>query len=134
MNIKEDHCKNDLAVTAGPGVTDLDWDPHDPLFEFNDENSGATRIPVAASMPVAAEAEDGMPELEDANPEEPPQMDLPQSSGTSASLGKLPEGPTPDYANMLLSRFCYPELHQVIPWICFEAQNIVSLLGALSWP
>ena len=29
-------------VAAGPGATDLDWDPHDLLFEFNDENSGAT--------------------------------------------------------------------------------------------
>ena len=28
-------------VAAGPGVTNLDWDPRDPLFKFNDENSGA---------------------------------------------------------------------------------------------
>ena len=29
-------------AAAGPGATDLDWDPRDLLFEFNDENSGAT--------------------------------------------------------------------------------------------
>ena len=62
-----------------------------------------------------------MPELEDANPEEPPQVDLPQSLGT---LGMLPKGSVPDYSDVPLSRFCQLELHQVIPWICFKAQNM----------
>ena len=30
-------------AAAGPGATDLDWDPRDPLFKFNDENLGTTR-------------------------------------------------------------------------------------------
>ena len=124
---EEVECRDDgstTQVTASPGVTDLDWDPCDPLFEFNDENSGTTHTPVAALMPVAAEEEDGMPELEDASPGEPPQMDPPQSSGTGISLETFPEGPVPDYANVPLSRFCHPELHQVIPWIRFEGQNM----------
>ena len=50
-------------AAAGPGVTDLDWDPHHLLFEFNDENSGTTRAPMAASIPVLAETGDKMPEL-----------------------------------------------------------------------
>ena len=29
-------------IATGPGVTNLDWDSHDPLFKFNDENSGTT--------------------------------------------------------------------------------------------
>ena len=29
-------------AAAGSGTSDLDWDPRDPLFEFNDKNSGAT--------------------------------------------------------------------------------------------
>ena len=48
----------------------------------------------------------------------------PQSPGISTSLRTLHEGPVPDYSDMLLSGFRRPELHQVIPWICFEAQNM----------
>ena len=58
-------------ATADSGATNLDWDPCDPLFEFDDENLGATQALVAASTPVAAEVEEGMPELEDVNHEEP---------------------------------------------------------------
>ena len=29
-------------AVASPGAGDLDWDPRDPLFKFNDENLGAT--------------------------------------------------------------------------------------------
>ena len=60
---------------------------------------------MAASTPVMAETEDEMLELEDANPKEPPQMDLPQSLSTSASLGTLPKGFVPNYSDMLLSGF-----------------------------
>ena len=90
---------------AGPGVANLDWDPRDLLFEFNDQNLGVTGAPVVASTAVVAEVEDGMPELEDLNPEEPPQMDLPQIPGTNASLGMPPEGPVPNYSDVPLSGF-----------------------------
>ena len=83
-------------VTAGPRVGDLDWDPWDLLFKFNDENSGATQVPVAASTPVVAETEGEMPELEDVSPEEPSQMGLPWSPGTSASSEMLQKGFMPD--------------------------------------
>ena len=65
-----------------------------------------------------------MLELEDANPEEPSQMGLPWSLGTSTSPEMLPKGFVPDYSDMPLSRFSQPELHQVIPWIRFKAQNM----------
>ena len=92
------------AVT-GPRAGDLDWEPWDPLIEFNDENSGITQIPVAASTPVAAETEGEMPELEDASLEEPLQMGFPQSSGTSTSLVTLPKGFMPNYSDVPLSGF-----------------------------
>ena len=51
-------------------------------------------------------------------------MDLPQGQDPDTSLRMLTGGPAPDYANVPLSGFCHPELHQVIPWIRFEAQNM----------
>ena len=92
-------------VTTSPGASDLDWDPQDPLFKFNDENLGATQIPVAALTPVVAETKDEMLELEDASPEEPSQMGFPWSPGTSTSPVMLPKGFVPDYSNMPLSGF-----------------------------
>ena len=47
------------------------------LQEFNDENSNATQTLVAASTPVVMLTEDGMLDLEDADPEEPPQGNPP---------------------------------------------------------
>ena len=111
-------------VAASPGVTDLDWDPHDPLIEFDDENSGGAHVPVATSTPSVTGAEDEIPELEDAGPEELLQTDLPQRQDPNASLGMLARGPAPDYADVPLNRFRHPELHQVFPWIRFEAQNM----------
>ena len=93
------------GAATDPGVSNLVWDPQDPLFEFNDENSGVTQTPVAASTPVVAQIEDEMPELEDASPEEPPQVGLPRSPGTSTSLVMLPKGFIPDYSDMPLSGF-----------------------------
>ena len=60
---------------------------------------------MAGLTPVVAQIEDEMLELEDASPEEPPQMGLPRSPGTSASPVMLPKGFVPDYSNMPLSRF-----------------------------
>ena len=92
-------------AATSPGAGDLDWDPRDVLFKFNNENSGTTQTPVAASTPIAAQIEDEMPELEDVSPEEPPQMGLPESPGTSASPVTLPKGFMPDYSDVPLSGF-----------------------------
>ena len=93
------------GVTTDPGVGDLAWDPQDPLFKFNDKNPGATQTPVAASTPVVAWIEDEMPELEDADPEGPPQVSLPRSPGTSTSLVMPLRRFTPDYSDVPLVRF-----------------------------
>ena len=60
---------------------------------------------MATLTPVVAQIKDEMLELEDASPEEPSQMGLPQSPGTSASPVMLPKGFMPDYFDMPLSRF-----------------------------
>ena len=59
-------------ATVGVEAGNLVWDPQDPLFEFNDENSSITQTPVAASMPVIMPAEDEMPDLKEPDPEGPP--------------------------------------------------------------
>ena len=65
----------DEGLTTGAAIDtkagDLVWDPQDPLFEFNDENSGVTQTPVDTSTPVVMLTGDGMPDLEDTDPEEP---------------------------------------------------------------
>ena len=70
---------------------------------------------MAALTPVAAETEDEMPELEDVSPEEPSQMGLPWSPGTSTSPVTLPKGFVPDYSDMPLTRFSQLELYKVMP-------------------
>ena len=112
---------------TNPGVCDLVWDPQDLLFKFNNENSGTTKTPVAALTPVATQIKDEMPELEDVSPEEPPQMGLSKSPGTSTSPVMLPKGFVPDYSDMPLSRFSRLELYQVMPWICFKAQDMAHI-------
>ena len=118
--------------TAGaaidPGVGNLVWDPQDLLFEFNNENLGATQTPVAALTPVVAQIEDEMQELVDASPEESPQVSLPRSPGTSTSPVMPIRRFTPDYSDVPLVRFSPPELYQVVPWIHFEAQNMCEPL------
>ena len=59
------------GAASNPEAGDLVWDPQDPLFEFNDENSGVTQTPVDTSIPVVMLTGDGMPDLEDTDPEEP---------------------------------------------------------------
>ena len=71
----------DEGLTTGAAIDtkagNLVWDPQDPLFEFNNKNSGVTQIPVAASTPVVMLMEDGMPDLEDVDPKEPSQRNPP---------------------------------------------------------
>ena len=73
------------------------------------------------SMP----AEENMPSLKGPDLEEPP-AEKPQVKSPPAddpkpmSIREL----IPDYSDIPLVGFSQPELHQVVPWICFEAQNM----------
>ena len=99
----------DEGLTTGATIDteagDLVWDPQDPLFEFNNENSGTTQTPVAALTPVAVRIKDEMPELEDAEPEGPTQGSLPRSPITSASPVMPIRRFMPDYSDVPLVRF-----------------------------
>ena len=73
----------DEGVTAEAAVeavaANLVWDPQDPLFEFNDENSSITQTPIAALTPVLMAAKDEMPDLQGpypkGHPPERPQVE-----------------------------------------------------------
>ena len=62
VEVRNEGLTTGAAVDVGAG--NLVFDPQDPLFEFNDENSGMTQTPVAALMPVVMPVEDEMPNLE----------------------------------------------------------------------
>ena len=96
------------GAAIDPGAGNLVWDPQDLLFEFSNENSGVTQTPVAALMPVAAQVEDEMPKLEDADPEEPPQGSLPRSATTSSSPMMPVRRFLPDYSDVPLVGFSRP--------------------------
>ena len=129
----------DKGVTAEAavetGVANLGWDPWDPLFEFNDKNSSITQTPIAALTPVLMPAENDMPDLKGSDPEEPP-SERPQvesllvDNPKATSMREL----IPDYSDIPLVGFSQPELYQVVPWICFEAQNMCESPGTWSWP
>ena len=99
----------DEGLTVGTVIDtkagDLVWDPQDPLFEFNDENSGMAQTPVAASTLVVVGIKDEMLELEDAEPEGPTQGSLPRSPITSASPVMPIRRFMPDYSDVPLVRF-----------------------------
>ena len=92
------------AVEAG--AADLVWDPWDPLFEFNDENSGIAQTPVASLTPVSMPAKDEMPDLKGPDPEGPP-PERPQVKGLLADDPKvmLILGLIPDYLDIPLVGF-----------------------------
>ena len=66
-----------MGAATDTEASDLVWDPQDLLFEFNDENSDVTQTPVAALTPLAVLTQDEMLDLEDADPEGPPQGNPP---------------------------------------------------------
>ena len=85
-----------------------------------------TQTPVAASMPVAIPAEDEMPNLEEADSKEPSGNLRGSPEGPTASAPKvmLIRGLMSDYSDIPLVGFSQPELYQVMPWLCFEAENM----------
>ena len=121
VEIRDEGPSMRAALGSGPAANDLDWDPRDLLFKFNDDNSGVTHTPAAASTPVALPISDEIPELEDTDPEGPPDVSPPRSPSTNTPPMTLPQAYVPDYSNRPLIGFSWLELHQVVPWIRFEA-------------
>ena len=123
----------DERVTVGAEAGDLVWDPWDPLFEFNDKNSGITHTPVAALTPVSMPSTDEMPDLKELDSEGPPvegpSEGLPANDLTVTSIREL----GPDYSDIPLVGFSQPELTRWCPGSASKPRTCVSPLGAQNW-
>ena len=104
--------------------SDIEWNEEDPLIEINDENITIHRTPAASSTPVPVSTESEMlspPEL--LGGKKPCFREL-----TTAWL--LKSAPLLclklDYGNAELVGYTWPPLTSVIPWIKYEAQNMME--------
>ena len=101
-------------------ITDLTWDLKDPYIEIDYKSSGVPQVPMAASMPVSMLTEETLYPVSLSLEE--PQREIP------AAEPVMIDDLIPDYLDVPLVGFSRPELHQVIPWVCFEAQNMCEPL------
>ena len=113
----------DENISAGY-LSDVEWKKEDPLIKFNDENITIPQTPAATLTPVQALTEN--------------EMLLPLES----HLGKKPcfwesivvclskTAPPlclePDYPDAELVGYTWPSFTNIIPWIKYEAQNMVE--------
>ena len=94
-----------------------------PYFKFTDNSAMTCKTPVAASMPVVVPAGDAV-----LSSSESPWIkklcvcEMVAERLQSASTVIM----EPDYKDTLLIGYKRPDLSEVIPWICFEAQNMME--------
>ena len=102
----------------------VEWNDKDILIEINDENITVHWAPAAALTPVCASNESEM-------------LSPPESSGQKklciqelTAIQVLRPAPPlslqPDYSNAELVEYTWPPLVSVIPWIKYEAQNMME--------
>ena len=90
----------------------------------------ACKTPVAASMPVVAPAEDAVL----SSPESPWNKKLCVHESVAERLQRASTViMEPDYKDALLIGYKRPDLSEVIPWIHFEAQNMMKPRGRPRW-
>ena len=133
--VEEEPIRDDTSYAAlnnSGGPDDLTWNTDIPHFEFTDDSAMACKTPVAALMPVVAPAGDAVL----SSPESPwskkpcvHEMVADRLQSTSTVIME------PDYKDSPLIEYKRPEYKrsEVIPWICFEAQNMMEPLGGLRW-
>ena len=105
-------------------LSDVEWKEDDPLFEFNDENITIPQTPDAASTPVQTLTENKI-----GSPLKSPLKKKPCfSESITVYLMKTtpPLCLEPDYSDTELVGYTWPPLVNVIPWIKYEAQNMLE--------
>ena len=112
----------DENVSAGY-LSDVKWKEEDPLIEINDEDVTVSQMPAAALTPIQALTENEM-----LSPLELPIGKPCFWESTTACLLKAasPLCLEPDYRDAELVRYTRPPLTNLIPWIKYEAQNMVE--------
>ena len=109
---------------SAENLSDVEWKEDDPLFEFNDENVTIPRTSDAALTPVQT-----LTENKTGSSLESPLKKKPcfQESIAVRLLKAVPPlHLEPDYSNTELVRYTQPPLVNIIPWIKYEAQNMVE--------
>ena len=102
-------------------LSDVQWKEDDPLFEFNDENVTIPQTP-AALTPVQTENKT-VSYLESPLGKKPCFW---ESITVHLSKSAPPLCLEPDYSDTELVGYTWPPLVNIIPWIKYEAQNMVE--------
>ena len=97
------------------------WSEEIPYLKIMDDSTTVCKTPMVSSTQAATPVVDAMLS--------PPESlrNKKQCQGTMAErLLKSTEIGKPDYKDAPLVRYTMPDLSQVIPWICFEAQSMME--------
>ena len=125
--VEEELIKDDTSCTAlnnSARPDDLTWNSDIPYLEFTNDSAMACKTLVAALTPVVAPAGDALL----SSPESPWNKKpcvcelMAERPLQSASMVIM----KPDYKDAPLIGYKRPDLSEVIPWICFEAQNMME--------
>ena len=113
----------DENVSAG-NLSDVEWKEDDPLFEFNDENVTIPQTPDAALIPVQTSTENKTGSSLESPLEK--KSCFPELIAVHLSKATFPLHLESDYSHAELVGYTWPLLVNVIPWIKYEAQNMVE--------
>ena len=131
--VEEELIKDDTSCAAldnSGRPDDLIWNADIPYFEFTDDSATACKTPVAASVPVVAPAGDAVLSSPESPWSKKPSVHETGAERLQSASMVIME---PDYKDAPLIGYKIPGLSEVIPWICFEAQNMMEPPGGLRW-
>ena len=124
--VKEEPIKDDTSCATlnnSGRPYDLTWNADIPSFKFIDSSAMACKTPVTASTPVVAPAGDAvLSSLESPWNKKPCVHESVAERLQSASTVIM----EPDHKDAPLIGYKRPDLSEVIPWICFKAQNMAD--------
>ena len=111
------------ALDNSGGQDDLTWNADIPYFKFTDYSAMACKTPVAGSMPVVAPAEDAVLSSPESPWNKKPCVRESVAERLQSASMVIME---PDYKDAPPIGYKRPDLSEVIPWIHFEAQNMME--------
>ena len=109
---------------SAENLSDVEWKEDDPLFEFNDENVTIPQTPDAALTPVQTLTENKTGSSLKSPLKKKPCFQ--ESIAVCLLKAATPLHLKPDYSDAELVGYTRPPLVNVIPWIKYEAQNMVE--------
>ena len=125
--VKEKLIEDDTSCAALDNSSrpdDLTWNADIPYFEFTDDSAMACKTPAASLTPVVAPAGDAVlsPHESPGSKKQCVHETMAERLLQSASMVIM----EPDYKDTPLAGYKRPDLSEVIPWICFKAQNMME--------